>query len=286
MTIERAVVIQQDPDNYAVFVAVLGRHGGQGPTLAAQVLTQGSRDAVRGNYPELPAPGTHGLVSSTSGDIRNLVWLGATRTQLIDASGHAPGKGGEAHAAHYGGGWSRRAMDGSLVEVFPDGTTLAVGASGAVSTRHTLDGNQARQRTPYTASERCPAPPGAFPVALHHPTGASATLSASGAWSLATAAGQPMTLTGTSGAAAAVSAAGAWSITAAAGQPVTVSVLGGASITIDTAGNVAITTPGQLTVTAAAAMNVHAPSVGISNGGSVQALKRADGSNTTVLFAQ
>jgi uncharacterized protein (DUF2345 family) len=95
-----------------------------------------------------------------------------------------------------------------------------------------------------------------------------------------------MTLTGTSGAVAAVSAAGAWSITAAAGKPITVSVLGGASITIDTAGNVAITTPGQLTVTAGVAMNVHAPSVGISNGGAVQSLKRADGSNTTVLFAQ
>jgi hypothetical protein len=286
MTIERAVVVQQDPDNYAVYVSIQGKYGGAGPLLPCTVGTQGPRDATTGHYPMLPTPGTPGLIALTSGDVRNGVWLCSTRTQLTDASSHAPGLGGMAFSAHFDGGFSARMPDGSTNEVWPDGSVLQIGPTMLAPTRHTLDGSQARQRTPYTASERCPAPPGAFPVALHHPSGASATLSASGAWSLATAAGQPMTLTGTSGAVAAVSAAGAWSITAAAGQPVTVSVPGGASITIDAAGNVAITTPGQLTVTAAAAMNVHAPSVGISNGGSVQALKRADGSNTTVLFAQ
>lgn len=187
--IEDAVVVKQDPDNYAVFVQLLGKYGGQGPMMSVQVATAGPRDAVRGNYPELPTPGTHGRVSFTRGDIRNGVWMGSVRTQLADASGHAPGGGGEAHAAHYGGGWSRRGQDGSWTEWWPDGTTFAVGASGAVPTRHSVDASQARVRRPFSVGERVPSPPTAFPINLVHPSGATLTLAANGAWTIHAAGG-------------------------------------------------------------------------------------------------
>jgi len=206
------------------------------------------------------------LIALTSGDVRNAVWIGATRTQLTDASGHGPGGGGESHEAHYGGGWSRRAMDGSRVEAFPEGTTVSIGASGSIPTRHTLDGSGARQRTPYQASQRCTTPPAAFPVALAHSSGSS------------------VTLTG----------AGAIAVTAAAGQTVTVSVSGGASVTIAANGNVSITSPaainltasGALTVQSTGPLNLKAPSIIAGNGGVSQFVRLANSANSTIFQAQ
>ena len=229
-SIARAVVVQVDPDNYAVFVSLLGALGGQGPTLPVQVGTQGPRDAVRGSYPALPLPGTHGIVAFTSGDYRNGVWICSTRTQLQDAGGHAPGKAGEDHAAYHGGGWFRRGQDGSYAEVWPDGTSFALGASGAVPTRHTLDGAQARVRTPYVAGQRTPSPPAAFPLAFTHPSGASLSLSA----------------------------AGAWAIEAAPGQTVTTGVAGGTNVVVNADGSVTVTSPAAVTIAASSSVTINA----------------------------
>ena len=192
--IAKAWVISQDPDNEAVNVALLGPFGGQMPTLSCQVLTHGPRDGVVGRFPALPTQGTHGLVAFPSQDSRNGIWLGSISTQLTDASAHAPGNGAADYAAHYGGGWSWRGQDGTVAEVLPDGTTLQLGPVLPTPTRHTVDGSQARQRTPYTAAQRRPQTPAPFPLSVTHPTGATATLSVSGAWSLVAASGQTVTL--------------------------------------------------------------------------------------------
>lgn len=251
-----AVVVAQTPDGYGVIVSLLGQSGGQSTFLPVQVLSHGPRDAVRGQFPELPTPGTPGVVAFTRGDIRNGKWLGSYSPSMPDASALAPGQGGTAYAAHYGGGWSWRGQDGSLVEHMPDGTVLAVGASVPVPTRHTVDAGQRRQRTPYTQSERVPQPPAPFTVSVVHPTGAEGVIS-------------PL---------------GAWTVKSADGQPLTVESSGG-TVVIDSAGNISLTTNGTVSLTAAE-VQINTPLAVVSNGGIVQFVKLANGANSTVLQAQ
>ncbi len=255
--LERAIVTAQDPDGYHVFVSLLGQYGGQGPVLSVDVGTHGPRDGVTGQHPELPTPGTCGIVAFTSGDNRNGVWVCSTRNQLIDAAAQAPGLGGIAYGAHYGGGWSQRSQDGSLTEWMPDGTMIQVGPTVPQPTRHTLDQNQARQRTPFTPSERVANPPASFPITVNHSSGASIALSASGAWTVKAAPGQSMVL-----------------------------MVNNAMITIDTAGNVSLNSQGDVMLTASAEVAIKAPLIVASNGGLAQAVQLADNSNSIVFRAQ
>ena len=180
-----AIVVSQDPDTYSLNVSVIGFLGNQMPSLPVKVLTHGPRDAVRGHYPELPQPGTLGLIVFPRGDYRNGHWIGATDPALNDASAQSPGVGNVAYSAHYGGGWSWRGMDGSTHEAYPDGTTVSVGGSGVPApTRHTVDQKGVRQRTAFAAAQRVPKTPSAFQATLRHPTGATASLDASGGWTL------------------------------------------------------------------------------------------------------
>jgi len=255
--ISRAQVISQDPDNEAVYVTLLSGYGGQGAVVSVQVLTHGPRDAVVGHFPALPTPGTGGVVVFPSGDDRSGIWLGAISTQLTDASAHAPGNGGADYAAHYGGGYSYRSENGDLTEAFPDGTILQVGAAPAALTRHTVDETQQRQRTAFTAALRRPQTPSAFPVALVHPTGASGT----------------------------VSAAGAWSVVAASGQAITLSA-GGVTLTFDGSGNLAVSGDTTVSVTSSSAITLHAPAISAGNGGTTQGVQLADNSISTIFKAQ
>lgn len=255
-SIERAIVSKQDPDNYAVFVQLLGRAGGSGALLSVPVATAGPRDAVRGHFPPLPLPGQSGLVAFTNGDARNGVWLCSTPSQLQDASGHTPGRGGEEHSSHYGGGFSFRAHDGSWTEHFPEGTSITVGASGAMPTRHRVNaGSQARERKPYTMAERIPNPPAAFPVTLRHPSNASAVLSSSGTW--------------------------------------TITSPGGAQVVLDSTGSVTIVAATSLTVvagttanvTAATSVTVNSPSILLGSAAATQFVRLANNAASTVVKA-
>lgn len=220
-----AVVTAQDSDNYAVFVSLSSGFGGQIPTLSVRVGTQGPRDTVRGHFPELPLPGTAGIVAFTRGDLRNGIWLCSVSTQLTDAIAQSPGSGSIAYAAHYGGGWSQRSIDGSITETLPDGTILQIGPTLPAPTRHVLGANQERVRSPFPAAQRVPQPPGAFPLSISHPTGASAVLTASGGWLVHAASGQAVSLTAN-----------------------------GATVSLDASGNVTITAVASLTVLAADAL--------------------------------
>ncbi len=234
-----ATVISQDPDRYSVLVMLHGEFGGQGPLLSVQVLTQGPRDAVRGFYPELPVIGQTGLVAFTRGDSRNGRWLGSFSPNLLDASTLSPGVGNVDYRASFGGGWAIRNEDGSEATWWPDGSHLVAGLSALPTpTRHTLDGNQAPQRTPFTAAERVPNPPGPFPFTFTHQTGATAS----------------------------VSAAGSVLVEAASGQTATVEA-NGATIVIDASGNVTVTSPGTAAVTA--------PNIQLGDGGTLQELMNA-----------
>lgn len=255
----KAWVTSQDPDNYAVFVALGGSHGGQGPTLSVQVLTHGPRDGVAGYFPALPTAGTHGLVCFPSGDSRNGFWMGSMTTQSTDADAHAPGNGAADYAAHYGGGYSYRDQDGSLTEAMPDGTTIQVGPTLPALTRHTIDATQARRRTAFTAAQRRPQTPGPYPVTLNHPTGALASLSASGAWA----------------------------VQAAPGQSITLSVSGGVVVTLDgSTGNLTIASAANINLTSSSAIALHAPQIAAGNGGTLQRVRLADNTVTTVFAAQ
>lgn len=189
-----ATVASVDEDNYGLNVILHGVFGGQMPSLPVKVGTHGPRDGVRGDYPELPAPGGLGIVAFPRGDHRNGVWLCSIDPNLLDASPNAPGVRGVSHRAHYSGAWRQHDAEGNTVLQLPDGTTLLAGVMPA-PTRHTLDGNQVRQATPYPLSERVPSPPGALPLSLAHPSGASLSLSAAGAAAVVVPSGQPFTVT-------------------------------------------------------------------------------------------
>lgn len=189
--ITTAVVVSQDPDNYALNVALQGQWGSQMPAVSVQVMTHGPRDAVRGSFPELPLPGQLGIVVFPRADDRNGVWIGAVSPALNDASTLAPGNGNTAFAAHFGGGVSVRTRDGTIYEQLPDGTILTIGSGVApVLTRHTVGPDQQRKRSAFTPADRIAAPPAApFAISITHPTGATATLSPTGNWSLTSAPG-------------------------------------------------------------------------------------------------
>lgn len=194
-SIATATVISQDPDNYALNVSLHGYFGTQMPGVSVQVLTHGPRDGVRGNFPELPLPGQLGVICFPRGDSRSGIWVGAISPALNDASTLAPGLGTAQFAAHFGGGVSSRSRDGSLYEELPDGTTILIGHAPTL-TRHTVGSDQERSRTPFTRAERVSDPPTPFPVVLTHPTGATATLSAAGDWTLTSAPGGTVNMTG------------------------------------------------------------------------------------------
>jgi hypothetical protein len=245
--ITKAVVLNQDPDNYQLIVSAIGKLGGQSPAVKVRVLTHGPRDAVRGTFPELPMPGTWGLVAFPSEDGRNGHWLGATEPALNDASPNTAGKVSPRYAAHYAGGWSYTGPDGTTAESLADGSYFLSGTALPVPTRHTLDGQQKRQATAFTAAERNPSPPGPYPATFVHKSGASMAVSAAGAVSASAAAGQTATVSA-NGASVVIGAAGQVTVSTASGEPLTLSCNGG-SIVIDASGNVTVTSASGPTVT-------------------------------------
>jgi hypothetical protein len=257
--VTHALVTQQDPDHYGLFVVVLGFGGGQGPVLSVKVASHGPRDGVRGDFPELPQPGNIGIVAFPHGDMRNGVWLGSFESTLNDASPNAANGLPNRYQAHYAGGWHYVGPDGTTAAQLADGTQVLAGASMPVPTRHTLDGTQVRKVTPYTAAERNPSPPGAFPLSIAHPSGARLALTGSGAGTVTIPSGQGLTLS-----------------------------CGGATVVLDGSGDATVTTSGTLTLKGPGGTQVvlAGGTVVISAGGAAEPVKLASGGNSTVLMAQ
>lgn len=302
--IVHAVVLSQDPDNYGLNVMVVGIGGGQMPSLPVRVASHGPRDGVRGDFPELPQPGCTGIVAFPRGDHRNGVWLGSFEPALIDASPYSPGLAGVDYTASHSGGWSWHGPDGVAARTLADGTTLLAGSAMPAPTRHTLDGKQARGRTPFTAAERVPQPPSPFPLSLRHPSGASAVLTGAGAGTVTIPDGQPLTLV-CAGATLVLDGSGNATLSDSKGATLTLSGgtarvedKAGTTLTLDGSGDATLATAFSASVltlsgtdaTLAAGSGLLVTMTGaivsVSDGGGTQFVRLASGGNSTVLKAQ
>lgn len=221
-----ATVYAQDPDNYRVLVSI-DAFGGQILFVAADVLTHGPRDAVRGDYPPLPTPGTRGLVAFTRGDDRTGRWIGSQAPSLPDASTLAPGAGNARYTAEWSGAFRLHQQSGADALAWPDGSTAFMAPSGAAfpaPTRHTVDATGARVRTPFTTAERVPAGSPAFGFAWTFANGAVLSVSAAGDVSATAAAGRTATVAVASGASATINPDGSITLAPANGKNVLVPV--------------------------------------------------------------
>jgi hypothetical protein len=245
-----ATVVQQDPDGYRLYVSI-DQFGGQMPFLPVDVLTHGPRDAQRGNWPALPAPGTRGLVAFTRGDDRTGRWIGATSPSLQDSSASSPGNGNSDYRADYAGGWELSGADGTYARYFQDGTALLLGSAMPAPTRHVVAPGGARQRSPFTAAQRNPSPPAAMPLSLSLGSGASV----------------------------AVTNNGAVTVTAPAGQSVTLQVTGGGSVVVGADGTVQLTSPSSVGINAPVATTSGVLTVGV---GATGTFTSASGNTVTV----
>jgi phage baseplate assembly protein gpV len=194
-------VVGPDPDGYGVLV-VLDPHQ-SGPAISVEVGTHGPRDAVRGNYPELPLPGQRGVILFPRGDNRNGVWICSVTSGLNDSNPNVAG-GMPQHVEYaYGGGVFWRGPDGSEFSQYPDGSTLQIGPSQPNLTRHTVGSGQVRSATPFPLAQRvATAPAASFPLIFTQAgTGASLMLTASGSWTITAAPGQTINFQVSGGAA-------------------------------------------------------------------------------------
>ena len=81
--------------------------------------------------------------------------------------------------------------------VWPDGSSLTIGASGVPSlTRHTVDGDQNRVATPFTQAERVASAPGAFPFTYTQSTGTKIIVNSTGSVTVSGTSGQTINVTG------------------------------------------------------------------------------------------
>jgi hypothetical protein len=278
-----AIVTAQSPP-YSVFVSLIGAMGGQGPTLPVQVLTHSARDAVRGTFPPLPTVGTTGTVLFSRGDSRNGRWVGAIDPALPSAAAHTPGSGSISYEAHWSGGWTRRAQNGTLEDMYPDGTHLSVGPPQALPGRYVVDGGGFQKYVPFSQSDRVAKTPTPFPISIVQPTGATVNLTASGSWAMHAANGQANTFTA-SQSTITQDASGGITVNAASGQPITITA-NSATVQIDGSGNVSIISTATITVSATTGVNLHAPTIFAGNGGVVQPVQLADNSLSTIFRAQ
>jgi hypothetical protein len=271
-SLETAMVISQDPDNYGLNVLVNGgRIGGQGPALPVAVGIHGPRDAVRGTYPELPGPGTHGVVAFLRGDQRNGIWLCSLPVNLIDASAHAPGLGNLSHRVAFDGSWFAHYPDGTQAMQWPDGSSLLWAGSGTTSlptpTRHVLDGSGARTRRSYPLSQRIAsgASHSPFVGTFSHASSASVSLGSAGGWTVVAAPSQALNLSVSGGTSVQIAGDGSLTIQQAGG---------GTSVQISAAGAVTVTVGGGQVMT-----------VTRTGGGAAKQVKLADNTNSSVLMA-
>lgn len=223
LTMAMATVVSQVGDQYGVNVVLDGGSlGGQMPFVPVDVATHGPRDALRIIEHPLPSKGTRGIVVFPRGDSRNGVWIGSVRNTQNDASSFSPSGTMQHYRADYSGYWSLHDEAGNHTSVYPDGSYILIGPSGVPTvTRHTLDTNQKRIRTPFTQAQRVQtAPSGSFPFTYKQPTGATVSVSVSGAISVTSAPNQTLTFAVSGGASITLKADGGVEIKSAAGKDI------------------------------------------------------------------
>ena len=180
-------VTSQDGANYRLNVILEGYAGGQMSTVSIDVLTHGPRDALRGEFPPLPTPGTRGLVVFPRSDPRSGIWVGSTAGPLMDAITTRPGFENVAYSARYSGFWHLQDEQGNETTVWPDGTQLTVGTAPTPS-RHIVEGQpgagQQQQQAAFVQAQRVAKAPGPFPVTLQHASGTVLTIKPDGSVSL------------------------------------------------------------------------------------------------------
>ena len=230
-----AIVVACDGQNYKVSVALQGGLGCQVLLLPVDVALHGHNDGLRGHWPPLPAVGTHGRVSFTRGDLRNARWEGAHRANLTDSCSHTAADPNLDYTAHFDGGWSWHGGDGTVAEVFADGSSWLLGGSMPVPTRNTLSSGQARQAVPFLAAQRVPNPPAPLPFSFTHSTGVKVSISASGAVVVSGLSGQPVALYG--GGCAMVMNGGVVTISGALVATGNVTASGGTGASVDLLGH-------------------------------------------------
>jgi hypothetical protein len=168
------------------------------------------------------------MVAFTRGDARLGRWIGATSPALPDASPHAPGDGNTDYVAEYAGGWRWVGQDGTRAVQAADGSSFLLGAAMPSPTRHIVDANGQRIASAYTPAQRNPSPPAAMPFSMRLASGASVTVSATGAVMLEAPAGQPLVLA-TSGGTLTIEGNGSMTLLTSAGGTVVVSSGGAAT---------------------------------------------------------
>lgn len=279
-----ATVQQQDPDNYSLMVIVHGPGGSQIPSVPVRVSTHGPRDAVRGDFPELPMQGNMGLVAFARGDLRSGIWIGTVEPGLNDANPYQPGWQGLHHKAKHSGAWSWSGPDGVEAYAMADGSTFLAGAAMPVPTRHVVNAGQ-RSSTAFTQAERVPKPPSALPIAITLASGVTITVSAAGAVSVTAAGAVALTADGT----LALTSSGASATVTCGSAVLTLDQTGAFSLTGEGGAQVAGNTSGNITVVNAAGTKVAlsgAECIINSGAGVAQPVRLADGSTSTILFAE
>jgi hypothetical protein len=182
-------VIAQAADGHGVHVML---KSGESPLLPVQVGTHGPNDGLRVNQMELPGRGTWGLIAFPHGDSRNGLWICSYNCNSLDAFASGPADTAMRYRSHFSGHWDLLDNSGNTAEVWPDGSSLVVGNGGVVPTvhRHTVDATGARQRTVLTAAQRVAVTPAPMPRVYTHASGATMTVSTTGAVTEMSAAGQ------------------------------------------------------------------------------------------------
>lgn len=233
-------VISQDPDNGAVKVAL---RSAQVPPLSVSMLYHGFCDPLRVAQAPLPQRGTAGIVIFPQGDIRSGYWLGAFFPNLQDAitTDAADPAGKLDYYAHWSGFWRILDMNGTTAAQWPDGSYLVVGSGTTLPKvfRHTVNGQQQRQRIEYTMADRVSGQVNPFSVFWQQAaSGMTFALDASGH---ATITGGPQ---------------GSFTLNYASGSTLTLDSSGGiqvknkagATVTLDTSGNLGIMVPAGKTI--------------------------------------
>lgn len=184
--LEIGQVVGYDSVNHSVFVSLPSM---QQIGTAVKLLINGPNDSSRVEQNPLPIMGTWGLVAILGGDPKSAIWCGAIAQSAVNAftfSNPPTDEDGQTkYMSHASGAFSILDYYGNYFYGSPDGTTLALNATGEGPTiyRNSVDesGNQIAVEVPNTISKyRNTNPPGPFNLVLNHPSGSSISITPSG----------------------------------------------------------------------------------------------------------
>ena len=189
-----AQVVSHVPDNGAMNVIL--RTSGQSPGFPVRMGYTGPADSLRIRQRPMPVRGSWGLVAFPYGDARNGIWLCSILPNLADALTSTSAGATDTdpfidYDSQYSGFWKLIDGQGQLAMEFPDGSSLVVGASGALPTiyRHTVGANNARSKIPFTSTDRIASPP-STPFVMNLTLASGANISTDSAGNITITAGE------------------------------------------------------------------------------------------------